>query len=115
MSTTEPTKVGDKWMVHRDPDEISWYAADITDELLDRNTTLATTGQPVTLILQGVTMLRDFSIQTATIGGVVHTYIVVLLGGVDTALPADWLWTARCSCANGERFDKTTWFQRVDT
>jgi hypothetical protein len=115
MSGKEPTKVGNKWMVDRDPDEESYYAADITEELLDRNTTLSTNAQPVELILQGVEMLEPFEVQTQTIGGIERTYIVVLLGGVDGALPADWLWTARCRCANGERFDKTTWFNRVDT
>lgn len=113
MSTKEPTKVGDKWMVDRDPDEKSYYAADITQELLDRNTT--TSQDKVEIDFLGVTVLEGPELQTATIGGVEGFYVVVKLGPVDGEPPANWRWTARINCANGERFDKTTWFNRVDT
>lgn len=115
MAAKVPTKENGKWVIDRDPDEKSYYAADITDELSDRFTTLDSGADAVELILQGVTQLGAHSIQVANVSGVDRTYIVVLLGGVEGALPKDWLWCARVKCANGERFDKTTWFNRVDT
>lgn len=112
MSGKMPYKVGDKWMVDRDPDEESYYAADITDELAARNTTAVQ--NQLTTVLNGVTELAAPVIQTATVAGVPRTFVVAFLGGVDGDLPADWLWTARVRCANGERFDKTTYFKRKD-
>lgn len=112
MSGKMPYKVGDKWMVDRDPDEESYYAADITDELAARNTT-AVQNQLAT-VLKGVTELAAPVIQTATVAGVPRTFVVAFLGGVEGDPPADWLWTARVRCANGERFDKTTHFNRKD-
>ena len=108
-----PTLFNGKMTCNRDPDEISWYGADITQELSDRNTT--PDSSKLTLDLSGVAVLQGPSIQTATASGVTRTYVVVLLGGVDGAVPANWYWTARVGCANGERFDKTTYFNRVDT
>ena len=110
MSAKAAYKVGDKWMSDRDPDEESYYGADITQELLDRNTTAAT----VVLVLVGVVALEEPSIQVATVDGVQRTFVVAFLGGVDEELPDGWAWTARVRCANGERFDKTTYFNRVD-
>jgi hypothetical protein len=40
--------------------------------------------------------------------------VVVKLGPVGEPLPDDWRWVARVPCMNGERFDKTTWFNKVD-
>lgn len=114
VSIKLPTKVGDKWMVDRDPDEISWYGADITQELIDRATTPLDQAKVIP-VLAGVAMLQGPFIQTASVGGVTRTYIVVLLGGVDGTLPDDWHWLARVPCANGERFDKTTYFNKVNT
>jgi|GEM_PF-3595591 len=112
MDVKVPIKVGEKWMVDRDRDEISYYAADITEELRDRNTT-AVLSQVVALPY-GVEVLEEAEIQVATIEGVERTFVVVMLGGVDGELPDDWRWVARVPCANGERFDKTTWFNEVD-
>lgn len=112
MSAKLPIKVGDKWTVDRDPDEISYYAADITQELADRNTTADSS--KLDTVLSGVALLEGPSLQVATVGGVQRTFVVVKLGGVDTALPDDWRWVARVPCMNGERFDKTTWFNKVD-
>lgn len=112
MNAKLPTKVGGKWMADRDPDEESYYAADITDELAARNTT-AVQSQLAT-VLGGVSELAAPVIQTAVLEGVQRTFVIAFLGGVDGELPADWFWTARVRCANGERFDKTTHFNRVD-
>ena len=109
----EPTIVDGKMTVDRDPDEISWYAADITQELIDRATAPDTT--KLVLDLVGVVAVQGPALQTATAGGVTRSYVVVLLGPADGGIPADWRWTARVACMNGERFDKTTWFKKVDT
>lgn len=110
MSETGPIKDGDKWVVNRDKDEISRYLADITQELIDR----ATTATSVVLILAGVEQVEEPTIEVVTLEGVQRTYVVALLGPADGPVPADWRWVARVTCANGERFDKTTWFNEVD-
>lgn len=112
MSAMVPYKVGDKWVSNRDPDEESYYAADITQELIDRNTTARADG--IELVLGGVTQLEEPSLEVATIDGVQRTFVVAFLGGQEGDPPDDWFWTARVRCANGERFDKTTHFNRVD-
>ncbi|WP_156923487.1 hypothetical protein [Massilia alkalitolerans] len=113
MSAKEAYKVGNKWMVDRDPDEESYYAADITQELHDRNTTAVP--NELVLVLTGVTQLEEPVIEVATINGVQRTFVVAFLGGIEGNPPPDWKWTARVRCANGERFDKTTYFNRDDT
>lgn len=110
MSTKEPIKIGEKWTVDRDVDEISYYLADITQELIDR----ATIAVSVVLVPVGVAQVEAPSIEVATLEGVERTYVVALLGPADGPPPPDWRWVARVTCANGERFDKTTWFNEVD-
>jgi len=110
MSTKEPIKIGEKWTVDRDVDEISHYLADITQELIDR----ATTAKSVVLVLVGVAQVEEPRIEVVTLGDAQRTYVVALLGPVAEAPPPDWRWVARVTCANGERFDKTTWFNEVD-
>lgn len=112
MSAKVPTKVGEKWTTDRDRDEVSYYAADITDELADRNTTADE--DTVTALTYGVEILEGPQVQVAEVGGVERTFVVVKLGDVDGPLPDDWRWVVRVPCANGERFDKTTWFNEVD-
>jgi hypothetical protein len=111
MATKGPTKKGDRWYLDKDPDEKSFYAADVTQELADRGTTAAS----VAPVIAGVTVLIAPVIQTITVGGMQRTYVVIKLGGFDVTGAAENFWTARVTCANGEEFDKTTWFNRVDT
>ena len=111
MSTKGPYKKGDRWYLDKDPDEKSFYAADITQELVDRGTTAESVVTPV----GGVSILIEHAVQTVQIAGVLRTYVTIKLGGFDVAANADNFWTARVTCANGEEFDKTTWFNRVDT
>jgi hypothetical protein len=111
VSAKMPTKVGDKWVTDRDPDEKSHYAADITQELADR----ATTAKSVELVLVGVTQIEVPSLQVVAGDAGSRTYVVAFLGGTDADPPDGWKWVARVTCANGERFDKTTWFNKVDT
>lgn len=105
-----PTEIDEKWTVDRDPDEESWYGAEITQELLDRNTT----AKGVELVLLGVTQLATPTIQVTTIDGASRTFVGAFLGGIDGPVPDSWKWVARVRCANGERFDKTTHFNEVD-
>lgn len=115
MSAKVPTKVGDKWMCPRDPDEESYYAADITDELADRFTSVKSSADAIEIIVHGVEKVGVHSLQVAQVDGVERTFVVVFLVGIDADPPDDWNWLARVRCANGERFDKTTWFKRTDT
>jgi hypothetical protein len=110
MNAKQPTVIDGKMTADRDPDEESHYAADITQELIDR----ATTAVSVVLVLVGVKQLEEPQIQVVTKDDAQRTYVVAFLGP-DTANPPDgWKWVARVRCANGERFDKTTWFNKVD-
>lgn len=114
MNEKAPWQEGGDWFVFRDPDEKSYYAADITAELIDRATTPKSTGA-LELVLIGVVQLEAPQIQVVTVAGVQRTYAIAFLGGIDGDPPANWKWTARVTCANGERFDKTTNFKRRDT
>jgi len=105
-----PTLVGTKMTVDRDPDEISHYGADITQELQDR----ATTAVSVDLVLVGVVSKEPAQIQVVPGDGGSRTYVVAFLAGTDSDPPDGWKWVVRVTCANGERFDKTTWFNKVD-
>lgn len=110
VSAKEPVKIDGKWVVDRDPDEKSYYLADLTQELIDR----ATTAVSVELVLVGVVQVEPPSIQTVDKDSVQRTYAVAFLGGTELEPPEGWKWVARVTCANGERFDKTTWFNKVD-
>jgi hypothetical protein len=110
MEMKKPTLDGKKWMVDRDPDEISHYGADITQELIDR----ATTAVSVVLVLVGVAQVEPPEIVVASQEGVERTYVIALLGPIAEDPPVGWKWVARVTCANAERFDKTTWFEEVD-
>lgn len=112
MTAKPAYKVGDKWMVDRDPDEESRYAADITDELTDRMTTAVS--DQIALVLLGVVSLSAPVLETVSINGVQRTFVIAFLGPDTEPIPADWSWAARVRCANGELFDKTTYFNRKD-
>lgn len=98
----EPYFRDGKWWVDKDPDEMSFYVANITKELADRGTTAAS----VVAVAQGVEILVQPVIQ--------GNFVVIKLGGLDVSQNAVNFWTARVTCANGERFDRTMWFNRVD-
>lgn len=112
MAARPAYKVGEKWMSDRDPDDEDFYAADITDELADRKTT-AVEGS-LELVLVGVVSQGIPRIQTAMVNGVQRTFVVVFLVGTGAEPPDGWCWVARVRCANGARFDKTTYFNRKD-
>ncbi|KAK1548197.1 hypothetical protein Q3G72_008866 [Acer saccharum] len=85
-----PVKIGDKWTVDRDPDEKSYYVADVTDELMSRNTSVSSSATPpIELDLVGVTLLDGPQVQQVNVAGAQRTYIVVFLGPAGTDMPAD--------------------------
>jgi len=98
----EPYFKDGKWWVDKDPDEQSFYVANVTKELADRGTT-AVSVEPV---VEGVEILIQPQIQ--------GSFVVIKLGGMDVTAGAENYWTARVTCANGERFDRTMHFNRVD-
>lgn len=98
----EPYFKDGKWWVDKDPDEQSFYVANIAKELSDRGTTAAS----VVPVVKGVEILIQPQIQ--------GNFVVIKLSGLDVAPGAENLWTARVTCANGERFDRTMYFNRVD-
>jgi hypothetical protein len=97
----EPYFVDGKWFCDKDPDEKSYFVADIAIELAKRGTTAVS----VEVIPGGVTVTEGPDIQG-------HLIVVKLEGWGDDG--ADNFWTARVTCANTERFDRTTWLNRVD-
>lgn len=113
MTAKPAYKQGDKWYCDRDPDEKTRYAQDITDELQDRKTTALPSG--IELVLLGVASLEDPVLEQAMIGGELRTFVIAFLGSASGQPPATSSWTARVSCANGERFDATIYFNRKDT
>jgi len=98
----EPYFKDGKWWVDKDPDEQSFYVANITKELQDRGTT-AVSVEPV---VKGVEILIQPQVQ--------GSFVVIKLGGMDVGAGGENYWTARVTCANGERFDRTMHFNRVE-
>jgi lysophospholipase L1-like esterase len=90
------------WSLNKDADDESYFVADISNDLVDSNTTAsAVLAQPV-----GVSVLVAAVIQ--------GPLILVKLGGMDT-LPAGVNYCdLRIDCANSERFYRTIQFNRVD-
>lgn len=98
----EPYFVDGKWFCDKDPDEKSYFVADISKELAKRHTTAVS----VVVLTGGVTATEGPDIQ--------GNLIVVKLEGMDVTDGADNFWTARVTCANTEQFDRTTWLNKVD-
>lgn len=98
----EPYFVDGKWFCDKDPDEKSYFVADISKELAKRHTTAVS----VEVIVGGVTSTEGPDIQ--------GSLIVVKLEGMDVTDGAENFWTARVTCANTEQFDRTTWLNKVD-
>jgi len=92
-----------RWFVDKHPDDQRYYVAHIGADLEDRGTTAL----QVTAIVAGVTVLVDPVIQ-----GVL---ILIKIGGFNSLNTANNFCTFRVVCANGERFDRTLWFNRQDT
>jgi hypothetical protein len=98
----KPYKKGDNWYIDKDPEDKRYYVGDVTKDLTDSNTTIAS----VQTIVVGVTLLEGPDVQ--------GNLIVVKLGGFDTSPGAVNSITFRVTCANTEQFDRTIFFARVD-
>lgn len=95
MATT-PYLSGTQWMIDVDPDDINFVVWDVTKDLADR----ATTAAACTLVTTGVLVQ-----QGPTVQGTLIIALVKMAAG--TPLPSA---TARVTCANGEQFDRTVYF-----
>lgn len=103
MAKTAPYLVGDKWTIDKDPEDKLWYVANVAAQLTDS----ATTAVSYVVELAGVTLIEKGAPQ-----GVSNSLLPVKLEGMG-AQGAESYCTFRVTCANGEQFDRTIWFNRV--
>lgn len=103
MAKTAPYLVGDKNTIDKDPEDQLWYVANVIAQLTDS----ATTAVSFEVILQGVTLMEKGAPQ-----GNLSGLLPVKLEGMG-ALNTESFCTFRVTCANGERFDRTIYFNRV--
>ena len=103
MANATPYQVGDKWTIDKDPDDKLYYVANVTAQLVDG----ATSTVSFEVILQGVELLEKGAPQ-GNLGGL----LPVKLGSMG-AVNTESYCTFRVTCANGEQFDKTIYFNRV--
>lgn len=104
---SNPTLVGGKWTVFKDPDDIRYYKYGFAQDLSDSGTT----GASVVAIVSGVALATD---TTGANPRIVGTDVIVKLSGLDiSANPVNFC-TIRLTCANGEQIDRTMWFVRED-
>jgi hypothetical protein len=102
MANLDPYKDGDRWYIDVDPDDIRIYVGDVSAELTNSNTTASS----CVLVLQNMIAVGSVTIQ----GGLIATK----LQGNNMSTVSDNLCTFRVTCANGEQFDKTIYFKKVD-
>lgn len=102
-NATAPYQGPKGWTLDIDPDDINFVVWDVTKDLSDR----ATTASSVTLVPNGVTASQGPTIQS--------TSIIALLsvnnGITNAQAPSA---TMRITCTNGERFDRTIYFNLED-
>lgn len=90
------------WTIDVDPDDKNFVVWDVTKDLNDR----ATTASGVTLDKNAVTVLQGPTIQGTTIIALIQMDVSGINAGTSVVHSA----TARVSCANGEQFDRTIYF-----
>lgn len=103
MANAAPYLVGDKNTIDKDPDDKLYYVANVTAALVDGATSTAS----FDVIVQGVELIEKGAPQ-GNLGGL----LPVKLGSMG-ALNTESYCTFRVTCANGEQFDKTIYFNRV--
>lgn len=86
-----------------DPDDINFVVWDVSKDLSDRSTTASSS----TLLLTGMTATQGPTVQGTTI----IALLSVTAGTTNAQNPRA---TARVTCANGERFDRTIYFNLED-
>jgi uncharacterized protein (UPF0147 family) len=101
MANATAPYLGSKgWTIDIDPDDINYVVWDVSKDLTDR----ATTAASATLILNGMTASQGPTVQGSTV-------IAMLTAVANAQNPSA---TARVTCANGERFDRTIYFNLED-
>ena len=104
MGKNEPYEKDGRWYIDKDPDDKLFYVADVTNQLTDS----ATTAVSFEATVQGVTLLAAGSPQ-GSLGGL----LPVKLEGMGESQTESFC-RFRVTCANGERFDRTIYFNPVD-
>lgn len=104
---SDPTIISGYWTIPKDPDDISFFRGNISQDLADRGTTAVSVAE----IVAGVTVATPTAI--SVVAGV--TWLIVKLSGLDVLnTPPVNFCTFRVTCANGEQFDRTIKFIRED-
>ena len=103
MARTQPELVAGKWRLDKDRDDQLWYVANVIAQLIDAATTVVS----FEVLPVGVEVLEKGAPQGDR-GGL----LPVKLGGIG-ADGTESSCTFRVTCANGERFDKTMYFDEV--
>jgi hypothetical protein len=103
-NATAPYLGPDGWTIDVDPDDINFIVWDVTKDLTDRATTPAATN-PVTILPTGITITQGPTVQ--------GTVVIALVKMASGTFPKRF-GTMRMSCANGEQFDRTIYFNTED-
>lgn len=104
MARFEPYKVGDKHTIDTDQDDELNYVADVRQWLIDN----ATTAASFTIESVGVIVLFK-GVPQGDMGGLLPAKLKVDYSGVEQAHA-----TFRTKTADGQQFDKTIWFNKVE-
>lgn len=107
MANTKPYKdpaKGNRWTIDADPDDELYYVANVVQWLTDSATETAS----FETVPQGVVVLLKGAFQGA-LGGLLPVKLKVPFS--DTG---DTFCTFRTTTLDGQKFDKTIWFNRVD-
>lgn len=95
-----------KWVMDVDPDDHNAIVANVANDLTDR----ATTAQSVEAVLNGVTVLQGPQIQGTSLMAALVTIDQTWVTANPTLKPSI---TFRVTCADGQRFDRTIYFNLV--
>jgi len=102
MAIEEPTFEGDKAWFKKDPDDKYWYGADVAEDLSISGTSIASVDVNLGT---GMVKLADPEFNGSK--------VKCFLTGIG-ATEADSYCTFRILCVNGEQFDRTICFRKVD-
>lgn len=95
-----PYQKDGKWFLDVDPDDQNYVVANVSNDLTDRATTVAS----VVCVASGVNVLEGPQAQ----GAMMVAKVQAIAGAQDPHV------TFRMTCVNTERFDRTVWFNLVD-
>ena len=104
MGRNEPYVMDGRWYIDKDPNDKLYYVANVISQLVDS----ATTAVSFEAIPEGITLLEKGTPQGER-GGLLPVKLEGM--GMDGA---ESFCLFRVTCANGEQFDRTIHFNRVD-